>query len=99
MEIEFTSELVDKYARDLLFELTDEENKNVLDEFEVIKENMDLISQMEGLSEVEAMTHPLEYEDVVLREDTISDELLVDEVLSNAKEKTLEEVIVPKVVE
>ena len=50
-------------------------------------------------NEVEAMTHPLEYEDVVLREDTISDELLVDEVLSNAKEKTLEEVIVPKVVE
>ena len=27
MEIEFTSELVDKYARDLLFELTDEDHK------------------------------------------------------------------------
>ena len=31
MEIKFTHGLVDKYAKDLMFELTEEENQNVLD--------------------------------------------------------------------
>ena len=99
MEIKFTKELVDKYAKDLLFELTKEENESVLNEFEIIKENMDSIAKIDGLKEVEPMTHPLEYEDVILRNDEIGEELTVEEVLLNAKEKTLEEVIVPKVVE
>ncbi len=99
MEIKFSKEMVDKFAKDLLFELTEEENKNVLDEFEIIKENMDSIAKIEDLALVEPMTHPLEYDDVVLRSDEVLDELSVEEVLANAKDKTLEEVIVPKVVE
>ena len=99
MEIKFTHGLVDKYAKDLMFELTEKENQNVLDEFEVIKENMDSIAGMKNISDVEPMTHPLEYEDVVLRNDEVGEELSVEEVLSNAKDKTLEEIIVPKVVE
>ena len=99
MEMKFSKELVDKFAKDLLFELTPQENKSVLDEFEVIKENMDSILKIDGLDMVDPMTHPLEYDDVILRSDEVGEELSVEEVLSNSKDKTLEEVIVPKVVE
>ena len=97
--MKFTSTLVDKFAQDLLFHLTEEENKNVLDEFEVIEENMEKITQMDGIEEYEPMTHALEYESISLREDEVGEELEVEEVLQNAKDKTLEEIVVPKVVE
>ncbi len=95
----FTKELVDKYAKDLLFELTDEENKMVLDEFEIIEENMEKINKLADLSEFEAMTHPLELDSAHLREDEVAEELTTEEVLANASKKTVEEIIVPKVVE
>ena len=97
--MKFTKELVDKFANDLLFSLSEEENKLVLDEFEIIEENMEKINQLADIQEENAMTHPLEYESIILREDTVSEELSVDEVLQNAGKKTQEEVIVPKVVE
>lgn len=94
----FTKELVDKYAKDLLISLTEEENKMVLDEFQVIEENMEKINQIADLKEEEPMTHPIETE-VLLREDEIKEELTIEEVLQNAKEKTVDSVVVPKVVE
>ena len=75
MEMKFSKELVDKFAKDLLFELTPLENKSVLDEFEVIKENMDSILKIDGLDKVDPMTHPLEYDDVILRSDEVGEEL------------------------
>lgn len=95
----FTKELVDKYADDLLIGLTKEENKMVLDEFEIIDENMELITKIPNIESIEPMTHPLEYHDIVLRSDIVKDELTTDEVLANAKNVTEEEIIVPKVVE
>jgi len=91
-------DLVNKFAKDLLIELTDEENEMVLEEFEIIEENMEKINNLPNISEEEAMTHPFEVI-VDLREDEIGLELEVEEVLQNAKNKTEEEVIVPRVVE
>jgi len=95
----FTKELVNKYAKDLLIELTEEENKMVLDEFEIIEENMEKINKIADLKKEEAMTHPIEFDSFSLREDEVLDELSVEEVLQNAKEKTIDSIIVPKVVE
>ncbi len=95
----FSKELVDKYAKDLLIELTDEENQMVLDEFDIIEENMEKINHLADILEEDAMTHPIELDDVVLREDEVTEELSIEEVLQNAKQKTMEEIIVPKVVE
>ena len=44
------------------------------------------------------MTHPFALEDVVLRNDEDIEELTQEEVLSNAANKNLTSVIVPKVV-
>ena len=97
--MDFTKELVDKFANDLLIGLTKEENKMVLDEFKIIEKSMDRIANIKDIANEEAMTHPLEYERVSLREDDLVRELDVKEVLQNAKNKTEEEIIVPKVVE
>ena len=40
----FTSEMVDDYADKLLIGLTKEENKMVLDEFEAIDKNLDMVN-------------------------------------------------------
>jgi aspartyl/glutamyl-tRNA(Asn/Gln) amidotransferase C subunit len=97
--MKFTREMVDKYAKDLLIGLTAEENKMVLDEFEIIDENMEKINQIADISEETAMTHPLEDYEIVLREDEVTEELSLEEVLQNAKNTTDEEIVVPKVVE
>ena len=97
--MDFTKELVDKFAKDLLIGLTEEENKMVLDEFSIIESSMNRIANIPNIEEECAMSHPLEYDSVSLREDEVVRELSVEEVLQNAKVKTEEEIIVPKVVE
>ena len=56
----FTSEMVDDYADKLLIGLTKEENKMVLDEFEIIDSNIDIINEIPNIEKVEPMTHFLD---------------------------------------
>ena len=67
----FTSEMVIDYADKLLIGLTDEEVKMVLDEFEVIDKNIDIINKIPNINEVSPMTHCLDDFVVELREDVI----------------------------
>ena len=48
----FTKEMIDNYADKLLIGLTEEENETVLNEFEIIEARMNLINEIEGLSEI-----------------------------------------------
>ncbi|MDE5539339.1 MAG: aspartyl/glutamyl-tRNA amidotransferase subunit C [Bacilli bacterium] len=95
----FTKEMVDSYADKLLIGLTPEENKMVLDEFELIDKGIDLINDIEGISSVEPMTHALDGIECELREDKVSEVLTIDEVLKNAGKTEGREVEVPKVVD
>lgn len=92
-------ELLKKYARLLMFEMKEEEYTTLQEEFDVILKQMDLIGNIENISEVEPMTFPYKNTDVVLREDEVGDYLTVDEVLSNAKYQVNDQVKVPRVVE
>ena len=97
----FTKELVDDYADKLLIGLTPEENKMVLEEFDQIDKNMELISSFTGISEVEPMTHCLDDFVYELREDIYDDEIGnedIDNLLSNCDSYIDTEVKVPKVV-
>ena len=94
----FTEQLVDDLADRLLIGLSREENKMVLDEFEAIDENIDLINKIEGISEVTPMTHSLDDFEFVLREDEVIESPSIDELLANCDESEDGEVIVPKVV-
>lgn len=95
----FTSEMVDSYANKLLFNLTPEENKMVLDEFEVIDKTIDLINEIEGLNELEPMTHALDDLEFDLREDRIVKSIKVEDALRNAGATEGREIEVPKVVD
>lgn len=94
----FTEELVDNLAERLLIGLSREENKMVLDEFESIDENIDLINKIEGISGVEPMTHCLDDFEFELRDDVVVESPELDELLANCDETECGEVIVPKVV-
>lgn len=94
----FTKEMVDAYADKLLIGLTDEENKMVLDEFEIIDKNIDLINEIEGIELVEPMTHTLDDFTYELREDVVEDSIPIEELLKNCDDYEGREVVVPKVV-
>ena len=94
----FTKEMVDNYADKLLIGLSDEENEMVLKEFETIDANLDLVNQIEGITEVEPMTHCLDDFEYVLREDVIEKSVPIEDLLKNSDETDGDEIEVPKIV-
>ncbi len=95
----FTRDMVIDYADKLLIGLTDEEVKMVLDEFEIIDKNIDLINQIPNIKDVEPMTHCLDNFVYELREDVVEESVDIDDLLSNCDSTLDREVKVPKVVE
>ena len=93
----FTSEMIDVYANKLLIGLSEEENKNVLDEFEIIEERMEKIANIKNISEIEPMHYPFEIESNPRDgENIINDD--VDCLLKNSDKVNDREIEVPKVV-
>ena len=97
--MKFTKELVDKLANDLLIGLSDEENKMVLDEFEAIDKDIDIINTIDGIDSTEPMNYALDNFDARLREDISKETPQIDDLLKNAPKKMGREIEVPKVVE
>ena len=98
MESKFTKEMVDDYADKLLIGLTEEENKMVLDEFDIIDKQINIINEIPGIENVEPMTHTLDDFSYELREDVVEESIPIEELLQNCKDSTAREVQVPKVV-
>lgn len=96
--MEFTKEVVNDLAEKLLIGLTEEENTMVLDEFEIIDKNINIINEIEGIEQVEPMTHCLDYFQYELREDEIEESTPIEEALANCDDYLGSEVRVPKVV-
>ena len=95
----FTKEMVNDYAEKLLIGLTDEENKMVLDEFEAIDKNIDLINKIPNIAEIEPMTHTLDNFTYELREDVAEESIPIEDALRNAGRTDGREIEVPKVVD
>ncbi len=94
-----TKELLKDYANKLMFDMKDEEYQTLLKEFDVILKQMDLISNIEGINQVEPMTFPFELQDVELRKDENIRTITKEDALSNTDSKMGNEIRVPKVVE
>ena len=71
----------------------------VLDEFEIIDSDIDLINEIPNISEVEPMTHTLDDFEYELREDVIEDSVPIEDLLSNCDRYEDREIEVPKVVD
>ena len=86
-------------ANRLMFTMNDSEYDTLLDEFDTIIKQMDLIGKIDGIDNVEPMVYPIPLNDVVLREDEVDDELEIDDILINSGSKLYNQVRLPKVVE
>lgn len=94
----FTKEMINDYADKLLIGLSDEENEMVLKEFDKIDEDLNLVSQIEGIENVLPMTHCLDNFEYVLRDDVIIPSPAIEELLQNSDVVDDREIVVPKVV-
>ena len=94
----FTKEMVLEYADKLLIGLTDDETKMVLDEFESIDSNIDLINKISNIESVEPMTHCLDDFICEMAEDIVEESSLIEDILANSDEVMDREITVPKVV-
>ena len=95
----FTKEMVDDYADKLLIGLTEEENKMVLDEFNIIDSDIAKVMEIDNIDSVEPMTHTLDDFVYELREDVVEESVDIDDLLKNCDDYINDEVRVPKVVE
>ena len=95
----FTKEMVDDYADKLLIGLTEEENKMVLDEFNIIDSDIAKVMEIDNIESVEPMTHTLDDFVYELREDVKEESVDIDDLLKNCDDYINDEVRVPKVVE
>lgn len=94
----FTKEMVNDYADKLLIGLTEEENKQVLDEFDIIDKNIDIINKIPNIENVEPMIHCLDRCIYELREDKVENSVPIEELLQNCDDVKGREIKVPKVV-
>lgn len=93
----FSKEMIISYAGKLLIGLTDEETETLLNEFDVIEKNMDLINKIDNISEVDVMNYPF-IMDMSPRDgkEIVNDN--VDDLLKNCDKVSDTEIEVPKVV-
>jgi len=84
-------------ARQLMFELSDEEAEEVKNEFTYLLEQLELLEKVDT-DGVEEMIYPFEDEVSYIREDEIGEYLSQEEALMNAKKVKQGMVLVPKVV-
>ena len=93
----FTKEMIADYADKLLIGLTEEENKTLLEEFQVIEARMDLINEIEGLNEIEPMHYPFTIESRPRTGEAIENDN-VEDLIKNSDKVSDREIEVPKVV-
>ena len=86
-------------ANKLMFTMDEDEYDTLVQEFDVILKQMDLIGKIEGILEVEPLIYPFPLDNVCCRDDEVSEELEIDEILLNSGSNLYNQVKVPKVVE
>lgn len=91
-------EILKTAARNLLFDMSEEEYDTLLKEFDIILAQMDYIGSLPGVDELEPMTFPYEIKVDFLREDIPSEPLTREDALRNAHDVSNGQIKLPKVV-
>lgn len=86
-------------ASKLMFTMNEDEYGTLLDEFEIILKQMDLIGKIKNIEKVEPLIYPFPLDNVKMREDEVIDELPIDDILINSGSNLYNQVKLPKVVE
>ena len=85
-------------ASKLMFDMSDSEYETLLEEFEIITKQMELITEIPGVDDAEPMTFPFDVYVTYLREDVPTKPLSREEALKNAEEVVDGQIRLPKVV-
>lgn len=93
-----TLEVLKEATNKLMFDMSDEQYQNLLSEFDIILSQMELISEIEGVDDVEPMTFPYEVTTDYLREDAASSPLSKEDALKNAKDVVDGQISIPRVI-
>lgn len=93
-----TEEKLKKYANDLEFDMNDDEYKTLMGEFDILLKQVELIGNIEGISDYEPMDFPFTLESASLREDKVNMSLTREDALKNSKDVKDGCVKTPKVV-
>lgn len=88
---------LEKLARDLMFELSDQEAKELQEEFDGLLAQLALFDEIDTEG-VERMVFPFEVETEFMREDVVDNVLSQSDALANVKMTKAGHVHVPKVV-
>lgn len=91
-------DVLKKVANNLMFDMTDDEYETLLNEFDILVKQFELMSEIKGLEEVEPMSFPFEVTNDYLREDEPEEPLDRDSALKNAKDVVDGQIRLPKVV-
>jgi len=91
-------EILKETANSLMFDMKDSEYQTLLDEFDFIIKQMELISDIPGVDDATPMTFPYPIYANELREDVAGTPLKRDEALKNAQEVVDGQIRLPKVV-
>ena len=95
---EVNKEVLKVAANKLMFDMSEEQYQNLLNEFDIILSQMELISEIEGVDDVEPMTFPYEVTTDYLREDVASSPLSKEDALKNAKDVVDGQISIPRVI-
>ena len=85
-------------ANKLMFTMKDSEYDTLLEEFDILLKQLDLIGEIPGVDEVEPMVLPYEVFTSYLREDEVEQPLDNQDVLKNADNVKDGQIRLPKVV-
>ena len=86
-------------ADKLMFTMNEDEYDTLKEEFNIILKQMDLIGNIPNIEKVEPLTYPFPIDSATLREDKVTEELPLEDVLSNSKSVQYNQIKLPKVVE
>lgn len=86
-----------KLANQLMFDFTEEESEWIVQEFETITKQLEILDEI-NTDGVEEMVYPFEQETTYMRKDVVSDVLTQEEVLENASETLEGHFVIPRVV-
>lgn len=93
-----TKEILKIAADRICIDMTEDQYDTLLEEFDVLLKQMDLINHIEGVDEAIPMTFPFVCVHDFLREDEPYNELTVEEGLKNASDVLDNQIKLPKVV-
>lgn len=85
-------------ASKLMFNMSEEEYDDLVDEFDKLENRMELIGEIEGVDNAEPMTFPFDVTSTCLRDDIPTKDCSKEELLKNSKDVVDGQIRLPKVI-